>query len=72
LDKPGLKTVDLGLMRTFKLDERLEMQFRAEATNAFNMVNLKGPNTTLTSTAFGTINEAEAMRELQLGMRFAF
>ena len=72
LDKPGLKTVDLGLMRTFKLGERLEMQFRAEATNAFNMVNLKGPNTTLGSSAFGTINEAEAMRELQLGMRFAF
>jgi Carboxypeptidase regulatory-like domain/TonB dependent receptor len=72
LDKPGMTTVDLGLMRTFKLGERLEMQFRAEATNAFNMVNLRGPNTTLTSSAFGTINEAEAMRELQLGMRFAF
>ena len=72
LDKPGTKTVDLGLMRTFKLGERLEMQFKAEATNAFNIVNLGDPNTTFTSTAFGTINSAAAMRELQLGMRFAF
>jgi hypothetical protein len=59
-------------MRNFKVGERFEMQFRAEATNAFNIVNLKGPNTTLTSTAFGTINEAEAMREIQVDMRFAF
>ena len=72
LDKPGITTVDLGLMRTFKLGERLEMQFRAEATNALNMVNLRGPNTTKTSGAFGTITEAEPMREIQLGMRFAF
>jgi hypothetical protein len=72
LDKPGITTVDLGLMRTFKLGERLEMQFRAEATNALNMVNLRGPNTTRTSSAFGTITEAEPMREIQLGMRFAF
>jgi hypothetical protein len=72
LDKPGTRTVDLGLMRTFKLGERLEMQFKAEATNAFNIVNLSGPNTTFSSSAFGTINSADAMRQLQLGMRFAF
>jgi len=41
-------------------------------TNAFNLVNLRGPNTTLTSSAFGTIREAESMRQVQLGLRFTF
>ena len=39
LDKPGTKRVDLGLMRIFKLGERIEMPFKAEATNAFKKDN---------------------------------
>jgi hypothetical protein len=72
LDKPGIKNVDIALFRDFKLSEGKTLQFRAEATNALNLVNLKGPNTTLTSNAFGTIRDAEKMREVQLGLRFYF
>jgi hypothetical protein len=72
LDRPGSKNVDLGLFRDFKLTEGLGLQFRCEMTNAFNIVNLSGPNTTLTSSAFGTIRDASAMREVQLGLRFVF
>ncbi len=72
LDKPGSKNVDLGFFRDFSISEHKTLQFRCEVTNAFNLVNLRGPNTTLTSSAFGTIREAESMRQVQLGLRFTF
>jgi hypothetical protein len=75
LDGPGLKTVDLGLFRNFPIREGMNLQFRAEITNAFNFVNLNNPNTTFNASAassFGTIQSAHAMREMQLGLRFAF
>jgi hypothetical protein len=40
---PGYWTVDLGLSRDFNLTERVRLRFRAEATNAFNHVNLGQP-----------------------------
>jgi hypothetical protein len=72
LDKPGSKNVDLALFRDFTLKERKTLQFRCEMTNALNIVNLNGPNTTLTSGAVGTIRDAADMRIVQLGMRFSF
>lgn len=39
----------------------MKLQFRWEMTNAFNLVNPSGPNTTLSSGAFGTITSAGAM-----------
>ncbi len=41
---PGSKNVDLALSRTFKLSERFKLQFRGEATNVFNIVNLNNPD----------------------------
>jgi hypothetical protein len=67
LDRPGSKNVDLGFFRDFHVGERMGLQFRWEVTNAFNLVNLSGPNTTLSSSAFGTITSAGAMRQMQLG-----
>jgi hypothetical protein len=72
IDRPGLKNVDVGLFRDFKLKETISLQFRCEMTNAFNLVNLNGPNTTRSSTAFGTITTAAAMRQVQLGLRLSF
>jgi hypothetical protein len=62
----------LGLFRNFKVYERLNLQFRAEMTNALNLVNLSNPNTNLSSPAFTTISTAAPMRQVQLGMRLAF
>jgi hypothetical protein len=72
LDRPGSKNVDLGFFRDFDLRERMSLQFRWEVTNAFNLVNLGGPNTTRSSGAFGTITSAGAMRQMQLGLRLSF
>jgi hypothetical protein len=72
LDGPGLKLVNLGLFRDFRIREEMTLQFRAEATNAFNIVNLSDPETSLSSSTFGRIRSARAMREVQLGLRLAF
>jgi hypothetical protein len=73
LDGPGYKNVDASLFRDFTLHERMKFQFRGEATNVFNMVNLNNPGGTLTSpSSFGVISGAAGMRVLQVGGRFLF
>jgi hypothetical protein len=72
LDAPGDKRLDLGLFRQFKLRESLRLEFRAELTNALNLVNLNGPNTSLNSASLGTITSAGGMRQSQVGLRLTF
>jgi len=72
LDGPGQKTIDLALFRDFRLGERMTLQFRADATNAFNMVNLGNPTTNRSSGLFGQIRTARDMRQAQLGVRLTF
>ena len=72
LTGPGSKNVDLGLFRNFHLGERANFQARGEFSNAFNMVNLGNPNGTLTSSQFGQIRTASAMRQVQIGLRMTF
>ena len=72
IDGPGLKNVDLGIFRDFNFTERIKLQFRAEATNAFNIVNLNNPVLGRNSSTFGTITTASTMREIQLGLRLTF
>lgn len=40
---PGILTFDLGLNKSFKLREKVTMQFRAEAFNLFNRANFGLP-----------------------------
>ncbi|MGH9852090.1 MAG: TonB-dependent receptor domain-containing protein, partial [Blastocatellia bacterium] len=72
IDGPGLKNVDLGIFRDFNFTERFKLQFRAEATNALNIVNLNNPVTGRNSSQFGKITTARTMREVQLGLRLTF
>jgi len=72
LDGPGSKNIDLAIARTFNMTERYRVEFRAEATNAFNMVNLSNPTGSLNSAQFGKITSAGNMRQVQLGARFTF
>ena len=72
LDAPGSHNVDMGIFRDFAFRERARLQFRGEFTNFLNLVNLNTPNATLTSSTFGQITSAGAMRRLQLGLRFTF
>jgi hypothetical protein len=73
LDGPGYRNVDLGIFRDVPLSGRSTFQFRIEATNIFNIVNLNNPGTTLTAPAtFGKIRSARNMRQIQLGGRVSF
>ncbi|MGB7191333.1 MAG: TonB-dependent receptor, partial [Acidobacteriaceae bacterium] len=73
LTGPGYKNVDASLFRDFTIRERIKFQFRGEATNVFNFVNLNNPGSNLSSTSsFGQISGAGGMRVLQLGGRLVF
>ncbi len=74
LDGPGQRSVDIGIFRTFRFKERMGLEFRAESTNAFNLVSLanSGLTSNLNSNLFGTVRQADAMRQVQLGMRLTF
>ena len=45
IDGPGSKNVDMGIFRAFRVTESKSLQFRAESTDAFNLVNLSNPGT---------------------------
>jgi hypothetical protein len=73
IDGPGYRNIDLGIFRDVPLKGRSMFQFRIEATNVFNMVNLNNPGTTLNAPAtFGKIRSAKNMRQIQLGGRVSF
>jgi hypothetical protein len=70
---PGMQTLDLALTRAFRITERANFQFRAEAFNALNKVNLGTPNRFVNTPQFGTITMAMTPgREIQLGARISF
>lgn len=68
---PGFASTDLSLEKSFYPVERLGVQFRAEAFNTFNRVNLYNPVNTLGPT-FMTINTAFNPRILQFALRLKF
>ena len=70
---PGMQTMDLAVQRAFRLSERANFQFRAEAFNALNKVNLGTPNRYVNEPQFGTITMAMTPgREIQLSARLSF
>jgi hypothetical protein len=63
LEGPGMKNVDLSIRRAFRLGERKVVEFRGDATNAFNIVNLSSPGTSINSSAnVGRISTAGPIR----------
>jgi hypothetical protein len=76
LDGPWYRVVDLAISRDFRLPNKSKLTFRFEATNAFNVVNYGQPGASVpsgaTSTTFGVIRDANAMRRMQLGVRWTF
>ena len=70
------KVIDLAVSLDFNLPGNSTLTVRAEATNAFNIVNYGQPGNSVpsgaTSTTFGIIRTANAMRRMQLGARLTF
>ncbi len=69
---PPFKNLDVAVSRLFPVRERLAIQFRAEAFNAFNHPNLDAPVQTFDTSSFGSIQQAEAARQLQFGLKIRF
>lgn len=70
---PGLASTDISLFKEFHVIDRLNVQFRAEAYNAFNHVQFGNPDTGVTDAGFGTITSQNNLpRQIQLGLKFLF
>jgi hypothetical protein len=69
LSGPASANTDLAIMRDFPLRERTRLQFRGEFFNLLNQVNFGQPNTTVNSSAFGTIRSAGSAREIQFALK---
>ncbi len=65
---------DMDVIKNFKFRERYSVQFRAEFLNAINHPNaFAPPNTTVTSSAFGTItSQYGSARIVQMQLKFVF
>jgi len=70
---PGFQDWNLSLFKTFAINERKGVQFRAEAYDFPNHPNFSAPNFTPTSSQFGMITGKSGLnRQLQLSLRFYF
>ncbi len=69
---PGKKNTDLTAAKDLILKGENRMQFRADAFNVFNNVNLGNPTAQLNSANDGVINSAAAGRILQLTLKYTF
>jgi hypothetical protein len=81
-----ITNVDFSIVKNWRFKERYGLQFRAEMFNAFNHANFAGYSTNLAfqgnstlsnlgavqNNSFGTLGNAAAPREIQLGLKFTF
>jgi hypothetical protein len=66
----GIRNFDISLFKVFAPMEKLRVQFRVEALNAFNTPRFGGPNTSVTSASFGLISsQANSPRQVQFGLK---
>lgn len=69
---PSQFTWNASLSRTFRLDTKLNLDVRIDATNVLNHVVYSGWNTTINSLQFGLPVAANPMRSLQANARVRF
>ncbi len=72
LDGPGLRAVNVSLLKNTAVGERLAFQFRAEFFNALNRANFNLPDKFLGSPTFGQVVSAQDPRRIQFGMKLLF
>jgi hypothetical protein len=69
---PGATSIDLALVRSLRLIDRVIAEFRAEAFNLANHANFDLPERTFGLPTFGRVLSAGQARQVQLGLRFTF
>ncbi|PYU07682.1 MAG: hypothetical protein DMG33_04135, partial [Acidobacteria bacterium] len=70
---PGSVNFDFNLFRTFKLTERFNLQFRADAANLFNAPHFNNPVGSRSSSNFLHVTSAKNdERQFRFGLRMSF
>jgi hypothetical protein len=73
ISAPGINNWDMSLYKTFRLQERASLQFRADAFNPWNHTEFSSVGTTYTTpSTFSKITAAKNARNLMLGLRLTF
>ena len=79
LTGPDLKSVDLSVLKNFKIKERAGVQFRAEAFNLTNRPNFGQPGSTVGAANFGVVQTTRSSRgdfgssrQIEFALRFLF
>ncbi len=66
---PGINNWDIGVGKLLPLRESLNLQFRADAFNAFNHAQFLNPDSIMTDTNFGRVTTVGPSREFQFSMK---
>jgi hypothetical protein len=76
---PGYWAADTSIFKTFRISDRFQLQFRAEAFNVFNHTNFQlggatGPanGNNLNNPQFGQAGGTSNPRNLQFGLKLSF
>ena len=69
---PGLQNADVMIGKTFRISERMNFEFRAEAFNVSNTPPLSDPNASFGAAAFGTITIAGNPRDFEFAGKLHF
>jgi hypothetical protein len=69
---PGASSLDAALFKTFRMTERFNLEFRLEAFNAFNKVQLGAPDMNFQDSTFGKITSSSGERNAQVSLRLHF
>ena len=69
---PSQVTLDLGVSRTFRMSDRLSLDWRIDTTNVLNQVTYASVNTVVGSPQFGLPDRANPMRKVQSSLRLRF
>ena len=69
---PSQFSMNGSVARTFRMSERVSVDWRLDATNMLNRVVFTGVNTLITSPQFGLANRTSDMRKLRMSFRFRF
>jgi hypothetical protein len=69
---PEQFSLNASLTRTFRVNGRVNMDLRVDATNVLNHVTFQGWNTTVDNSQFGLPTRANAMRSFQSSLRVRF
>jgi hypothetical protein len=69
---PATFTLNAAVARTFRIGNRLSLDWRIDATNLLNRVTYGAVNTLVTSPQFGLPNRANDMRKLRSSIRVRF